>query len=547
MSAAAIPAVPAPARPASSTLAGLGTLLRLGLRRERLGLAIWVAAVGLTIFVSFPTLAALYPDEASREAIAGGIAATPAFAVMTGPVESTTLGGLTAWRYGVLGGAAVALMALITVVRRTRAEEESGRGELIAAGATGRLVPLGAAVALAAGASLAIGVVAALGGVAGGQPVAGSVLLGLSLAGPGLVFAVVAAIAAQLVESARAAMGLSGATLAATFALRAAGDTVSGAGFLSWLSPLGWAQQLGAYGANRWWVLLLFAAATALGLGAASWLCLRRDVGLGWWPARPGRAESPRLGSPLALVWRLQRGTLIGWTVGFLVLGAMTGGMANDTGNLLAGNEKVIDILRQIGGAGGLANVLIATMSTIGGLLAAAYGIAAVGRAVSEETAGRLESVLATAVDRRRYLASHLLFALIGPAWLLAVSGVVTGLAYGAATGDLGSSLRDGITSMLVQYPAAATLAALAAALLGWLPRWVTLAWAALGAALLLGQLGPVLKLPRVAMDASPFSHIPQLPAAAMTWPALLVLAVIAAALAAAGLAGYRRRDLDLR
>lgn len=550
MSAPTVPAsVPATAaaRTPESPLAGMGTLLRLGLRRERLSLAIWVAVVGLTIFASFPTLAALYPNAASREAIAGGIAATPAFAVMTGPVESTTLGGLTAWRYGVLGGAAVALMALITVVRRTRAEEESGRGELIAAGVVGRLVPLGAAVALAGGASLAIGVLSALGGVVGGQPVAGSVLLGFSLAGPGLVFAVVAAITAQLVESARAAMGLAGAALAATFALRAAGDTVSGAGFASWLSPLGWAQKLGAYGANRWWVLLLFAAATALGFGAASWLAQRRDVGLGWWFARPGRPTNPRLGSPLALAWRLQRGTLTGWTVGFLVLGAMTGGMANDTGNLLAGNEKVIDILREIGGTGALADVLIATMATIGGLLAAAYGIAAVSRAVAEETQGRLEPVLATAVDRRRYLGSHLVFALVGPAWLLSVSGVVTGLAYGAASGDMASSLRAGVASMLVQYPAAITLVALAAALLGWFPRWVTLAWAVLGAALLLGQLGPLLKLPRAVMDASPFSHIPQLPAAAMDWPALIVLAVIAAALAAAGLTGYRRRDLDLR
>jgi ABC-2 type transport system permease protein len=525
-------------------LAGLGTLLRLGLRRERLSLIVWIAAISLTVTLSFPTLAALYPDEASRRAIAGGIAATPAFAVITGPVESTTLGGLTAWRYGVLGAAAVALMTLLVVIRRTRAEEESGRAELIAAGAVGRLAPLGAALALAGSASVAIGLLTCLGGLASGQPIAGSVLLGAAFAGPGLVMAAVAAIAAQLVESARAAMGLAGGALAVIFSLRAVGDTISGAGFVSWLSPLGWAQKLGAYGANRWPVLLLFAAAIAAGVWAAAWLCLRRDIGLGLWPARLGRAQSPGLRSPLALAWRLQRGTLIGWSVGFVALGAMTGGMATDTEKLLAGNPRITEIMRQIGGAGALTDVLLATMATIGGLLAAAYGIAAVGRVASEETAGRAEPVLATSVSRPRYLGAHLVFALAGAAWLLLLGGVVTGLTYAAASGELGTSFGGGLSSMTVQYPAAAVLIAVAVALFGIAPRWGALAWAGLGGALLLGQLGPVLQLPRAVMNVSPYSHIPQLPAAAVTWTPLVVLVLIAGVLVAIGVAGFRRRDM---
>jgi ABC-2 type transport system permease protein len=528
-------------------LAGMGALLRLGLRRERLSLAIWVIAISVTVALSFPTLAALYPDAASRQAIAGGIAATPAFAVITGPVESTTLGGLTAWRYGVLGGLAAALMTLLTVIRRTRSEEESGRAELVAAGAVGRLAPLGAAVLLAGAASCAVGILTALGGLAGGQPLAGSVLLGASFAGPGLVLAAVAAIAAQLVESARAATGLAGAVLAVMFTLRAVGDTISGASFASWLSPLGWAQKLGAYGADRWPVLLLFAAATALGVCGAAWLCLRRDLGLGWWAARLGRADAPRLRSPLALAWRLQRGTLIGWSIGFLALGAMTGGMATDTEKLLAGNEKIIEIMRDLGGTGALTDVLLATMATIGGLLAAAYGISAVGRVVADESTGRAEPVLATSVSRQRFVGAHLVFALAGSAWLLLLGGVVTGLTYAGAAGEFRRPFGDGLASVAVQYPAAAVLIALSAALTGAAPRWAALAWAALGGSLLLGQLGPLLQLPQVVMDLSPFSHVPQLPAAPVSWTPLIVLALLAAVLVTAGVAGFRRRDLHLR
>jgi ABC-2 type transport system permease protein len=104
--------------------------------------------------------------------------------------------------------------------------------------------------------------------------------------------------------------------------------------------------------------------------------------------------------------------------------------------------------------------------------------------------------------------------------------------------------LVDGLSSMTVQYPAAAVLIAVAAALFGIAPRWGALAWAGLGGALLLGQLGPVLQLPRAVMNVSPYSHIPQLPAAAVAWTPLVVLVLIAGVLVAIGVAGFRRRDM---
>src|SRR5699024_1970498 len=148
-------------------------------------------------------------------------------------------------------------------------------------GVLGRFAPLAAALSVTWSACLAIGAVVAAGAIVTGQPVAGSIALGAMLAGPGMVFAAIAAIAAQLVESARAATGLAGAALAVAFVLRAVGDTITGAGFASWLSPIGWAQKLSPFGANRWWVLALFVAATLVALAGAARLQSRRDVGLG--------------------------------------------------------------------------------------------------------------------------------------------------------------------------------------------------------------------------------------------------------------------------
>jgi hypothetical protein len=48
-------------------------------------------------------------------------------------------------------------------------------------------------------------------------------------------------------------------------------------------------------------------------------------------------------------------------------------------------------------------------------------------------------------------------------------------------------------------------------------------------------------------MDVSPFTHVPRLPAGAVSATPLLWLTAVALALTAAGLAGFRRRDLAVR
>jgi len=545
MTAIAIGRAPATTRATRNRLTGTGTLIRLNLRRERIPLIAWLLGIGAVAASTFPAIAALYPEASERAALALSISANPSFLAITGPIADTSIGGIGAWRIGAVGTTVVGLMAIFTVIRRTRADEETGRTELLSSAVVGRAAPLAAAVTVAVGASLAIGLLTAAAGIGSGESAPGSILFGAAMAGCGLVFAGVAAVAAQLAENSRTAIAISCSVLALTYGLRAVGDVEGQLSALTWLSPQGWAGHVRPFGENNVAVLGLFVLATAATLVLAGWLLERRDLGLGLFAARLGPASNPRLTRPGSLAVRLHRGSLIGWLVGLALLGAVTGGVSTSTTDLLEGNPQLTQLLAKIGGSGAMVDILLSTMGAIAGLIVGGYAISAALRMSSEETADRVEPVLATPVGRPRWMAGHLAFVVLGPVLLLGTAGLIAGLIHGAQIGDLGGGLRAGLGAMVVQVPATLVLGALAVALFGWLPRFTALAWAALVVALLLGQLGQLLQLPQWLMDISPYTHIPTVPTQDVRWTPLIVLTAIAAALIAVGIAGFRRRDVN--
>ncbi|HEY5879367.1 MAG TPA: ABC transporter permease, partial [Nakamurella sp.] len=521
---------PATAASSGGRLTGTGTLIRLNLRRERIPLIAWVLGLALVAASTFSTIAALYPVQAEREALARSIAVNPAFLAITGPISGTTVGAISAWRILAVGTSMVGLMAVFTVVRRTRADEEAGRTELLASSVVGRAAPLAAAVTVAVGASLAIGALAAAAGLANGQDALGALAFGGALAGCGVVFAGVAAVTAQIAESSRTATGLACTAVAVTYALRAVGDVDSSLSWLTWLSPQGWANHVQPFGENNLWILGLFVLAGLAGLAVAVRLLDHRDLGLGLVSARLGPAANPRLGTPEALAVRLHRGTLIGWLAGMVALGVVTGAVASTSESLLTGNAQLERVMAQIGGAGAITDMLLSVMGVLTGLIVGGYAISTALRMRSEETADRVGPVLATAVGRIRWMLGHLGFVIVGPALLLLTAGLVAGMVNSLQLGSF-AGFGGAPGAMLVQLPATLVLGGIAVALVGLAPRFTGLAWAVLVVALLLGQLGELLQLPQWIMNLSPYSHVPQVPVAAMDWTPMVVLTLVAAAL----------------
>ena len=110
-------------------------------------------------------------------------------------------------------------------------------------------------------------------------------------------------------------------------------------------------------------------------------------------------------------------------------------------------------VLAQLGGAGALVDSYLAWVLGIGGVAVAAYAVATVLRLRSEETGLRAEPVLATAVRRWHWAASHLLVAVVGAAVLLVTTGLVLGLVHGLRSRDLAAELPRLLAGALVQAP----------------------------------------------------------------------------------------------
>ncbi|MFE6160794.1 ABC transporter permease [Streptomyces sp. NPDC056486] len=527
---------PAPRTGGSRQLAGTGALLRLALRRDRVMLPVWVIVVVGIVLAMPGSLEKTYGTAAERADAMRSMNANSSMRALYSPVFGDTIGALSAWRIGVYAAILAAVMSLIIVVRHTREEEETGRQEMISAAMVGRRAPLTAALLAAFVANAAVGLLIAAG--MAGQGSAGALALGLGVAGTGMLFATMAAIVAQLTESARLAKGLTSAALGTAYVLKAAGDagTRGGESALTWISPLGWVENLRAYAGERWWVLLLIAAATVAQGALAYDLAGRRDVGMSFLPTRPGPAKG-RLATAGALAWRLQRGSVLGWVIGFLAAGVVFGGMVDGAADIVGDNENTRDIIERMGGQSGLTDAFLATMVGMLGMVTALYVVASVLRLHGEETSQRAEPVLAGAVGRLRWASGHLVIAFGGALLLMLVGGLGLAVGYGQ---DLGPIMG----ACLVQVAAIWALGGLAVLLVGAFPRAAVAAWAVAGVCLAVGWIGPALSLPQAALNVSPYGHLPKLPGGGMEWAPVVVLLAIAAAFVATGLAGLRRRDM---
>ena len=525
-------------------LSGFGSLLRLRMRLDRWRVVWWFVGIVGLVAATTQSIVGLYDTQAELDQYARLVDGNAALIVQAGPgygLDAATTGAVIMNELSIGTLIAIALMSIFLTVRHTRTEEETERVELIRAAPIGRHAPLAATcvhVVLAV-AAVAVGSVAVL--LAAGLPTAGSLAFGAALIGVGSVFTSVAAIAAQVVGGARAALGLASTVLALSFVLRAVGDVAAPA--LSWGSPIGWGQAIRAFAEERWWVLVISVAASAGLLALAVQLQSHRDVGAGLLPQRIGNATAgPRLGSAFGLALRLQRASVAGWLVGLAVFGFFYGIVADQAETLFADNPEMADFFEQLGQASPT-DAFLSTALFMLALIASGFAISSVLRLRSEESATRADRILATPTARHTWMTSHLIVATVGVTAIMAVSGLATGLGFAAVSGDVGQIPRI-VVGALVLTPALWVLCGFTTVLIGYSRRAANAVWAMLAFLVVVGLFGPLLQLPQWIQNLSPFEHVPPLPGASFEIIPLAALAVLAGLSLAGGVRAIAHRDI---
>jgi ABC-2 type transport system permease protein len=515
---------------------GTGHLVRLALRRDRLRLSIWIGMLTLMMVYAPNAIKLAYPEEAQRLARVDMLK-TPAGMMLGGPMfggNETELGAMMANELMLTLIVAASILAILTVTRHTRAEEESGVAELVLASVVGRYARTTAALAVVAGTNLTLAVTMTAAMIVTGFDVADSAAMCVGVTAVAMVFGAVAAVTAQMWRVARGASGAAMAVLALAALTRGIGDVIDNSGsVLSWFSPIAWAQQMRAFVELRWWPLVLLIALTVALVALAAVLEARRQYDDGTIATSGERPDARPIRGVLGLHLTLQRGQTIGWAVGLFVAGLAFGSMTKSLLDAAEGNELIARMISTQGTDG-----VYTTMSQFLAAGAGAYVVSAVLRVYGDEQSGLGEAVLAGAVSRWRWLLTAVASAVAGATVLMFCAGLGNGLGAGLSIGEPATVLKLTLTG-LAYVPALGVLAGVAAVAVALRQAWI--GWLAMTFVVVALYLGALLRLPRWLTDLSPVGRttVPtDVPVATMV---VMVAAALGLALAAGVI--YRRRD----
>lgn len=524
---------------------GFGIMVRFILRRNWLRMLIWLVVLAGMVVLVIDSQRELFPTQADRDAYAL-VANTPAIAALTGlPYAAGTLGGILNIKLWMTMAIALSFAVIFLVTRNGRAEEEAGRTELLRAGVLGNHAYSLANWTVFSAFAILVGLASAGAAISQELPVDGALTMGASFAATALVFLGVSAVAGQLTRTSGGANGLASTVLGISYLVRAVAD-VQGEGenasWLSWLSPIGWAQQSRSYADNNWWPLLLCVGAAVILLVVALALERGRDLGAGLIPERVGpRSASAALRTQTGLTIRLQRGSIIGWSVGIVVFAMFFGGVATAMADLLSGDSPIAQAF--LGGSKNILDGLLGFFLMANALLVAAFVLQSADSIRAAESKGRTEMQWSSAISRIRWAAARMVVPAVWSLVLLAVSGAAIGATFGAAVGQPDQAWRF-LGASVAYWPSALLVIGVVVLCAAVIPRAAAaVTWALYAVAVVLSMFGDLFGLPDWVIKNTPFTAIPRL---GMDFTVLPLVVVTALAVIAGGIGLWVLRNRDM-
>ena len=520
-------------------------------RRTIRSAVVWGYVFGLVIASSALSYPRTYKTAADRARLAASFGANHASSALFGPAPSLqTVAGFTAFKSSMTLIVIGAIWGLLTSTRWLRGEEEAGRWELLLGGrATAAAATAQVLGALAAAVTVLWGLTALITALTGRAAqvrigVGASLFMALAMVSSAVVFLAVGAVTSQLLPTRRQARGWAAAVLAGSYGLRMVGDAGTGLHWLVWLSPLGWVEQLQPLVDPRPWVLAPIALSTAGLAGVAVALARRRDVGAGIRHDHDtAAARLGLLGGTTGLAVRLERATLVWWTVSLAAAGLLMGTVAKAAGASVSGGS-VEQVLARLGSPGTGAAAYLGVAFMMLGMVLAFEAASLVAAARAEEAGGRLDHLLAGPVRRSSWLAGRLATA-VGA---VLCGGLVAGLSAwaGASAERTGVGAGTLVSAGLNVVPAAVFLLGVGALGLGLWPRRATaVVYGVLAWSVLIELVGGLSDQSHWVLDTSLFHQVASAPAVPADWTVDLVLVGLGLLGTLAGLGALRRRDLQ--
>lgn len=517
-------------------------------RRARRGALIWGLVFGLFVLSTAQAFLKGYPTRAERAQLARSL---QGFALLLGlPHRADTVAGFTSWRVLTAIALIGAVWGLLTSTGLLRGEEEAGRWDLLVAGPVSRR---GATARALLGLGVALGMLflpTLLLTVAAGRmpgvrfPLGGSLLFAVALVSGAAMFLAVGALASQLSATRGQAIMLGAAFLGGSYVARMVADARNSLGWLRWLTPLGWLEELRPLTDPQPLALVpILGLVLACSAGAVS-LAGRRDVGASILPDRGGGAQNAGwiVGST-SLAIRLSTASALAWTLGIGTLAALEGALARSATSVLGESPTIVAALGRLGvrkEAEGFLGVAFFFVAVALAVLAAGQ-IAAISE---EEASGRLENLLVQPLQRVDWLVSRLGVALA----LLVLAGLSAGL--GTWLGLASQHLRLALATLLAAGLNAAVpgVVVLGAGVLvfGIHPRFSAAAsYGIVAWSFLADLLGSFVRGSTTVRDASLFTHLALAPAAKPDWGTDAVLVLLGLGATFVGAVAFRRRDVQ--
>jgi ABC-2 type transport system permease protein len=506
---------------------------------------------GLYVASTALGFSATYKTAAQRAHLAALFGHNGGTSALVGPgYQLQTVGGFTVWKSLVTLTIVGAVWAMLLATRLMRGEEESGRWELMLSGQTTpagatRQAIMGLGGALAILTVLAAAIIAGVGLLSRVKfGVGSSLFFALALASAPAMWLAAGALASQLASSRRRAAAYCAALLGASYAVRMVADSGTGLGWLRWVSPLGWVEDLRPLTSPDPWPLLpIFATVAALCLLAVR-LSASRDVGSGTLPDRLSvTAHTRLLFGPLGLALRLTRPTFVGWGIALALWSFMLGITAKSGGKALSGSPAVDHVTARLGITGGSADAYLGIILLVAAVLLTLIVAGQISGVRAEESEGRLEHILARPTSRLAWLTGRIAIT----AAVLVLAGAEAGVFcwLGALTQNAGVGFSTMIEAGINTVAPALLVLGIGAFCFGACPRQAASAvYGVILWSLVLELVGAAVTADHWFLDTSVFHHMAPAPAMGANWGTNGVLVAAGAVVAVAGGLAFRRRDL---